>query len=170
LQSKSILGLFGIIMFVAGATLGSYLTSNDEVTPEPLNTAAIEQEVLNAFEQLISASKNLDTQAYFQLFDGQHFVGLGGNGSNWQSLEELRAIVESGFQAIERIDSLEFDRVKVSVIDEQTVLLINEYDQALTLKNGASIHAAGGGVQVWSKRKGEWKLISVSDSAKPSAN
>ncbi|MEM9663712.1 MAG: nuclear transport factor 2 family protein [Bacteroidota bacterium] len=129
----------------------------------------IAQEILAAFYSLVDASKTLDTTAYFSHFDEDRFVGLNSDGTNWNSFEDLRVLIEHGFAAIECIDELVFTNVNVSVLDTRTAVLVNEYVQSMTLKSGASIQIAGGGTQVWAKHSGPWKLVSVSASNKPNA-
>ncbi len=63
--------------------------------------------------------------------------------------------------------SLKFPNVNVSVIDDNTAILVNEFTQTVLLRNGTTYTASGGGTQVWSKRSGQWKLVSVSASNKP---
>lgn len=58
----------------------------------------------------------------------------------------------------------------MSVIDSYTAVLVNEFVQSMTLKDGSIINVSGGGSQVWSKRSGNWKIVSVSASDKPSAS
>jgi hypothetical protein len=130
----------------------------------------IKQEVLDSFESLVSAAKKLDSDLYFQHFDAEKFVGLNSDGTNWNSINDLTPLIVNGFDAIETIDSLNFTNVKVSVIDSYTVILVNEYVQSMTLKNGSIINVSGGGSQVWSKRSGNWKIVSVSASSKPNAS
>ena len=130
----------------------------------------IEQEVLESFESLVSASNKLDSELYFQHFDAEKFVGLNSDGTNWNSIHDLTPLIVNGFDAIETINSLNFTNVKVSVIDSYTVVLVNEFVQSMTLKDGSIINVSGGGSQVWSKRSGDWKIVSVSASDKPSAS
>ena len=128
----------------------------------------IKLEVMGAFKSLVDASEKLDSKLYFEHFDKGKFVGLNSDGTNWNSINDLSALITNGFDAIKTIDSLEFTNVNISVIDSYTAILVNEYVQSLTLKSGSDINLSGGGVQVWSKRSGEWKIVSVSASNKPS--
>ena len=132
--------------------------------------AHIKKEVLASFESLVKASKNLDSALYFDHFDTEKFVGLNSDGTNWNSINDLAPLITNGFEAIERITLLEFTNVKISVIDSYTAVLVNEYTQSIELKSGDVANAAGGGTQVWSKRSGKWKLVSVSASNKPSVS
>ncbi|GEA10251.1 nuclear transport factor 2 family protein [Alteromonas sp. KUL49] len=130
----------------------------------------LESEVLESFQSLVSASKNLDAESYFEHFDADKFVGLNSDGTNWNSMDELVPLIKFGFNSIREVTSLEFTNVKVSVIDDYTAILVNEFSQSMVLVNGDTINVSGGGTQVWSKRNGRWKLVSVSASNKPSAS
>lgn len=127
----------------------------------------VEREVLESFDQLVDSVHGLNTKAYFNLIDHDKFVGLNSDGSNWNSIDDLKALIEPGFATIAKVDSLNFNKVKVSVIDERTAILVNEYEQTIVLKDGNKVSSAGGGTQVWSKISGNWKLVSVSASQKP---
>ncbi len=134
------------------------------------NPTDIEKEVLASFKSLVDASKRLDAENYFKHFDADKFVGLNSDGTNWNSINELVPVVNMGFSSIKEVISLEFPNVQVSVIDDYTAILVNEYSQSMLLKNGTSYTASGGGTQVWSKRSGQWKLVSVSASNKPNVS
>lgn len=131
------------------------------------NPSAVEKEVLASFHSLVDASKQLDVDRYFQHFDADKFIGLNSDGTNWNSIEELSPLIAIGFDSIHTVTLLEFPNIKVSVVDDYTAILVNEYTQSMLLKNGTSITVSGGGTQVWSKRTGQWKLVSVSASNKP---
>ncbi|WP_196138714.1 nuclear transport factor 2 family protein [Aliikangiella sp. G2MR2-5] len=126
----------------------------------------IEREVRQSFDALVSASKALESKKYFDLIDAEKFIGLNADGSNWNSVDDLKALIEPGFNMVEKVDSIEFTNVKVSVIDQNTVILVNEYQQSLRLKNGEQYVDAGGGTQVWSKSTGKWLLVSISASSR----
>ena len=127
----------------------------------------VRQEVLASFESLVASSKALDTQTYFKHFDNEKFSGLDASGQNWNSIDDLRALIEPGFNAVTKVDSLQFNNVKVTVVDSRNAVLVNEFEQLLTLKSGDQISLAGGGVQVWHKADGNWLLVSVAASNKP---
>ena len=128
----------------------------------------INLEIRQSFDRLVEASKKLDSKRYFEFFDKDKFVGLNSDGKNWNSIDDLRKIVEPGFNAVDRVQFLVFTNIQVSVIDKNTAILVNEYEQEVVLKSGEVIDAAGGGTQVWSRESGEWKIVSVSSSIKPS--
>lgn len=130
----------------------------------------VEKEVLQSFDSLVVASKSLDADKYFRHFDAENFIGLNSDGFTWHSLDELKILIESGFRAIKKVESLQFKRVKLSIIDNNTVVLVNEFEQSMVLKDGSNVTVAGGGTQLWSKNSGAWKLVSISASNKSSPN
>ncbi|WP_185969166.1 YybH family protein [Aliiglaciecola sp. M165] len=131
------------------------------------NSKTLEKEVLESFRSLTDASQALDARSYFQHFDQDKFVGLNSDGTNWNSIDDLAPLINIAFDSIQEVISLEFLNVKVSIIDSYTAILVNEFSQSMLLKNGETINVSGGGTQVWSKRSGKWKLVSVSASNKP---
>lgn len=129
----------------------------------------LEAEVQSAFKSLYSAAKNLDADAYFSHFDKDKFTGLNADGTVWHDIESLEKIIRPGFNWVTRVDSLTFNNVKITLIDRKTAILVNEYEQHMTLKKGNPLFDAGGGTQVWSKHSGKWLLVSVSASSKAPA-
>ena len=127
----------------------------------------IDLEVRQSFGGLIEASKALDSQGYFDFFDSDKFIGLNSDGTNWNSISDLEIIIKSGCSAVDKVQSLIFTNVQVSVIDKSTAILVNEYEQEILLKTGELVIVAGGGTQVWSKKSGNWKIVSISSSNKP---
>lgn len=154
------------IVAVAGLLL-SCAPSNNRLTPTV--EAETERQVRHAFNGLVDASKSLDTLRYLSYVDAEHFVGLNANGTVWRSRDELSGSIQQAFDSIARVTSLDFTTVEISVIDDQTAVLVNEYEQALLLKTGETLRVAGGGAQVWSRATGDWKLVSISASNAPLA-
>lgn len=129
----------------------------------------VTQEVMHQFHRLVKAAEQRDISEYFNLVDMQKFVGLNSNGRNWNSAEELKSQLVDGFRAISAVNSLDFTNLNLSIIDQYTVVLVNEYQQMLTLTSGQIMAVKGGGTQVWSKRSGIWKLVSISSSLNDSS-
>lgn len=132
--------------------------------PMPEDTRQMEAEVIAAFRGLVEASKALDANRYLEYVDKEKFTGLGADGKVWHSRKNLETIVVSGFPMVDKIISLEFSNVKVTVINPSTAILVNEYQQTLLLKNKSIVKQAGGGTQVWSRSESGWKLVSISAS------
>jgi len=122
---------------------------------------------MDAFKGLVEASRSLDASRYLAYVDKEKFTGLGADGKVWHSIKNLEDIVVPGFPMIDRIVSLEFFNVKVTVINPSTAILVNEFKQTLLLKNRSIVKQAGGGTQVWSKSENGWKLVSISASSAP---
>jgi hypothetical protein len=130
----------------------------------PTNTEQIEAEVLDAFAGLVDASKALDSRRYFEYLDKDKFTGLSADGKAWHSIQDLENVVVPGFLMVQKIVRLEFRNVKVTVINPSTAILVNEYQQTILLKNGATVEQSGGGTQVWYKADNAWKLVSIAAS------
>lgn len=141
--------------------------SNEKMKLSEESKNNIKSEVRKSFEGLVEASKALDTKRYFEFIDEDKFSGLNADGTNWNSVDSLKVMIESGFNAVESIEFLEFTNVHITVIDLNTAILVNEYNQKILLKAGMSVNDAGGGTQVWSKTSGKWLLVSISASSKP---
>ncbi len=131
---------------------------------EPTNTEQIEAEVVEAFRGLVEASKALDADRYLAYIDKAKFTGSSAEGRTWQSIEGLEKLISSGFPMVDKIVSLEFSNVKVTVINQSTVILVNEFKQTILLKNKNIVKQSGAGTQVWSKSHDGWKLVSISAS------
>lgn len=127
----------------------------------------IESEVHDAFNGLVEASKSFDSDRYLEYFDKEKFSGLNADGTVWHSMKDFEALIRHGFSMVEKSESLEFYNVKITVINQTTAILVNEYKDSVQLKNGELFQQAGGGIQVWSKSNGTWKLVSVSASDIP---
>ncbi len=136
---------------------------------QQLSTAEIqrvETEVRQAFDELVAAANDLDIERYFGFFNHEKFIGLNADGTVWHSVEDLKKLIEPGFSSTVKIESLEFSQVRISVIDSNTAVLVNEFSQVMELQNGYEVTSQGGGAQVWSKSTGQWQLVSVSASNK----
>lgn len=129
-----------------------------------INTEYIEGEVLEAFRGLVDASEALDSNRYFEYINKDKFTGLSADGKVWHTFGDLKNVISTGFQMIERIISLEFSNIKVTIVDPSTAILVNEFKQTLLLKDTGTVRQAGGGTQVWYKSGGAWKLVSISAS------
>jgi len=131
---------------------------------KPVNNTQIESEVLEAFKGLSEAAESLDTERYFEFFDKDKFTGLNADGRVWHSFDNFEMLISAGFPMIKRSLSLEFNNVKVTVINPTTAILVNEYRHSILLRNGDVAKQLGGGTQVWSKYNNVWKLVSISAS------
>lgn len=149
-----------VILWVLSLSIGCK-ASNLELD----NKNQIEAEVNKAFEGLVEAAKSLDSSRYFEFFDRENFTGLNADGKVWHSIKSLESIILPGFQMVEKTISLDFRNVKITVINQTTAILVNEYDQTILLKSGEIIKQSGGGTQVWHQIDSTWKLVSVSSSS-----
>lgn len=122
-------------------------------------------EIEAAFDGLVAAPKSLDVDRYLEYFDQARFTGLNEDGTVVHSLGEFARHYSAPL--IERYHSLEFSRVKITVLNSSTAVLVNEYTAQIVLKTGERIEAAGAGTQVWGLVDDDWRLVSVSSSSQP---
>jgi len=135
------------------------------VTLEAIDKKQIEADVLDTFNALVKSAETFDTPKYLAFFDKDKFTGLSQDGTVWHSFKDFELLISSGFPMMDRTISLEFTKVKVTVINATTAVLVNQYQHSMLLKSGDKVQQAGGGTQVWSKSNDAWKLVSVSASA-----
>lgn len=124
----------------------------------------IKAEVYQAFQELVEASQELNFDRYLRSFNLEKFSGLHANGTVMHSISDLVQTYRPGFEMVEKVESLEFNNVKITVLNKTTAILVNEYQDVSLLKTGERIEGKGGGTQVWAKSSGGWKLVSVSSS------
>jgi hypothetical protein len=160
------LGINNLTKFVVVTIFLIIASGCSSINMNSTNSNKLESEVLDAFRGLVAASESLDSDRYFEFFDKEKFTGLNADGSVWHSFENMEVLISSGFPQIERSITLEFNNVKVTIINPITAILVNEYSQSILLKSGDIVKQSGGGTQVWSKTDGAWKLVSVSASQK----
>ena len=127
--------------------------------------AAVRAQIENRFDALVEAVKSLDTDRYFSFFDQARFSGLAGDGTTWHSFEEFASIMRPAFESVTAFERLEFSRVKITVLDSTTAILVNEFQDEIALQGGDLMRDAGGGVQVWKLTDGEWLVASVASVA-----
>ena len=125
------------------------------------------RQVSDSFDRLVAASKSFDFDRYLAFFDKDKFSGLNGNGTVTHSLADFERIYRPQFSVPQSYESLDFNKVKITIINRTTAILVNEFHARVLLKTGEVVPAAGGGTQVWSKSSGVWKLVNVSSSARP---
>ncbi|MDA8017939.1 MAG: nuclear transport factor 2 family protein [Thermoanaerobaculia bacterium] len=130
---------------------------------------SVTEAVQHAFHGLAQAARALDHDRYFQHFDQAVFTALNADGTVTHSFEAFARDYRQQADFVQAYRSLDFHRVKITVIDAQTAVLVNEYRAQVILKSGQVVDAEGAGTQLWSRRTGTWKLVSVSSSAKPSS-
>ena len=127
---------------------------------------AIEDAIKSRFDGLARAAQSLNIAAYRAFFDEAYFTALNADGTVTHNLDSFLKSYAVGTDSIEFYQSLAFSNVKVTVLNDTTAILVNEYKANLLLKNGMTVEAEGAGSQVWSFSDGEWFLVSVASSAK----
>jgi ketosteroid isomerase-like protein len=127
--------------------------------------AQIEREVRAAFQGLAEAAEALDHDGYLAYFNREQYTSLNNDGTVTHDFATFSKDYLAQIAAVDRYESLTFDRVKVDVIHRDTAILVNEFKAVVFLTHGQRIEAAGGGTQVWARHgDGPWRLVSVSGS------
>ncbi|NNE98911.1 MAG: nuclear transport factor 2 family protein [Pyrinomonadaceae bacterium] len=135
-----------------------------------VNENEIKKSINRSFRDLQEAAKSLDVDRYTSFIAREKFTFLNEDGTVFHSFDDFKKLYSEGIASVERYDSLEFDRVKITVIDQSNAVLVNEFKAVLKLKSGEVLPTGGAGTQVWSKIKGDWKLVNISSSSKPRKN
>lgn len=130
----------------------------------PGSGQSIEVQLNARFRSLVDAAQSLDHDAYLRHFDPHLFTSLNENGTVTHSFDTFQKDYLAGVETIRAYQQLEFKNVKVSIIDPQHAVLVNEYSSTVELKNGSVLEFAGAGTQVWHKSDGAWLLVNVSSS------
>lgn len=150
---SAILALLPILLSACGQPAAS------ETSPDQ-----IESEILARFDSLRKSAQSLDHPAYLAHFDRENFSLLRADGTIEEAFGPFEEEYTSAMAGVSTYRSLEFGKVVVRILDEDTATLANEYSAELILADGSVVEAAGGGLQVWQKRDGTWRLASVASS------
>jgi len=127
----------------------------------------IVESVERAFAGLAEAAKSLDVDKYVEFFDKEKFTALNEDGTVTHTFEEFIETYLGQISSVKEYQSLEFLNVKITVVNANTAILVNEFKAKVVLKSGDVIAAGGAGTQVWAESDGNWRLVSVSSSSKP---
>ena len=119
-----------------------------------------ETRVCANFHNMVEDAERLDADAVLEHFWADGFTAaLAGelirDFPGWA--DGYRALLDTT-EALERV---EFPEVVVRTIADDTILLLNTYDQQIRMQSGAVIEATGFGTQVWVRRDGEWRIVHI---------
>lgn len=145
-----------------------FLSACDRLAPPmtKVDEDAIRDAITQSFDGLAKAVTSLNSDRYYEFFDSNKFTSLNEDGTVTHSFKEFQKTYDAQVPYIKEYKALEFSNVKITVVDKNTAILVNEYEVEVLLQSGDLVTAAGGGLQVWSNTTGEWKLVSVSSSPK----
>jgi hypothetical protein len=155
-----------LLVLITTAATALFIVSCTSRTAKVQDEAAIRDSVNGAFKSLAEAAKSLDSEKYLSHFDRRKFTSLNEDGTVTHSFDEFAKVYVKQTESIAKYKSLEFDDVKITVVNESTAILVNTYIADVLLKSGQSVTASGAGTQVWTKNGDFWKLVSVSSSAR----
>ncbi len=127
---------------------------------------AIHDAISQSFDGLVEAVTSLNVDRYYEFIDTDKYTGLNEDGTVTHTFMEFKKIYDAQIPYIKEYRSLEFSNVKITVIDKNTAILVNEYEAEVLLQSGDVVTGSGAGTQVWSNTTGQWKLVSLSGSTK----
>ncbi len=155
-----------ITLLTLACTIFLSACSQQVVSLSKAEELEIHETVNQSFLGLVAAVKSLNAHSYYNYFDADKFTSLNEDGTVTHSFKEFKDAYDRQLPLIKKYKSLEFSNVKITVIDKNTAILVNEYDAEIVLQSGDSVFASGAGTQVWSHAATQWKLVSVSSSTK----
>ena len=147
-----------LLLFVLSAC------SSDTQPLSEAEKAQVREEVLQSFDSLVEAAQSLEAEPYFAFFAQDRFTGTL-DGSVLSSFDELEGMYTQYLPEIKGYLSLDFSKVKVTVIDRDAAVLVNEFSERIVVASGDTLAIEGSGLQVWVREVSEWKLISISGSS-----
>ncbi|UTW54566.1 nuclear transport factor 2 family protein [Kordiimonas sp. SCSIO 12610] len=154
------------LFFISSACILAALPAQAQNCQE-VPDQTIKATINKSFTDLAGAVKSLDSDKYFSFFDKDRYTALNSDGTVTHSFDVFQNSFNQQFQYIKAYNELNFQNVKITVLDCKTAVLVNEYSAKITLQSNQSITAEGAGTQIWSKAKGDWKLVHVASSQKP---
>ena len=131
-----------------------------------IDKTVIHNEVDQAFRRLVDSILSMDIEQYFSFFDHELYTALNANGSVTHSFKMFSDLFREQINYVEAYKALSFHNVKITVLDDKSAVLVNEFEAKVHLKEGQVISTAGAGTQVWSKHSGTWKLVHVANAEK----
>ena len=122
--------------------------------------------VNQAFDELATVAKSLNTDAYLNCLDKDNFTALNPDGSVTHSFEDFATTYRQQIAFCRQYNSLVFDNVKITPINATTAILVNQFTAEVVLESGDVVISKGAGTQVWTLSNDLWKLVSISSSIK----
>lgn len=156
--------LMGATVALTLVTTAPVLASRSEPGSDDCqNSAALsadEARVCGNFHNMVEDARRLDADAVLDHFWSDGFTAaLAGelvrDFPGWAG--DYRALLST----TESLDRVDFPQVVVRTITEDTILLLNTYDQRIVLQSGDVLEPTGYGTQVWVRREGEWRIIHI---------
>tara|TARA_R110000868_G_scaffold102686_2_gene282936 strand:- start:15757 stop:16266 length:510 start_codon:yes stop_codon:yes gene_type:complete len=148
-----------LVLALAAPVEASIETGPDDCAEQQV-LSTDEQTVCSRFHEMVAAAQRVETDAVFGFFQPDGFsAALSGRlYSDWSAwAQEYRESVA----AIASFDRMKFPEVRVRTIAPDTILLLNTYDEQVTLQDGSVHQLTGFGTQVWTRQTGDWRIVHI---------
>lgn len=155
--------LVSLLAWIGVGLLGA-CTESPSLSDEERDAIAVD--VRGAFDRLADAAVALDHDLYLGHFDRDRFTALL-EGEVVASFDEFETAYREGTAAIESYVDLDFDPIRVTVLDRNAAILVNGFSETLALTSGDTLALEGGGTQVWNRTADGWRLVHVAGSTRP---
>jgi len=118
----------------------------------------IEKEITLIFDKSIKAGEELDVTRISENINDSLKTGFIDNGFYFKSFEELMVGFKSGIQGLES-QKMNIDTKKITVLSENNALLTAHGNYSIKVVDGRILTGKFAWTFVYSKIKGEWKVI-----------
>jgi len=118
----------------------------------------IENEIALIFDKSIKAGEKLDVTGISESINDSLKTGFIDNGFYFKSFEELMVGFKSGIQGLE-YQKMNIDTKKITVLSENNALLTAHGSSSIKVVDGRILTGVFAWTFVYSKIKGEWKVI-----------
>ena len=116
------------------------------------------REINQLFDKSIKAGEELDVTRISENVNDSLKTGFIDNGFYFKSFEELMVGFKSGIQGLE-YQKMNIDTKKITVLSENSVLLTAHGNYSVKVVDGRILTGEFAWTFVYSKIKGEWKVI-----------
>ncbi len=118
----------------------------------------IKEEILNVFKQSIAAGEALDVEQIYASTNDSLQTGFIENGVYFNTFEELMVGFKARIQGIAH-QKMTLETIKITVLSEDHALLTSHGNFVAKLVDGRQLNGAFAWSFVYSKVKGNWKVI-----------
>lgn len=119
-----------------------------------------EQQVCANFHNMVEDAIRLDVDAVLEHFQPEGYSAALA-GTLYRDYDSWAPVYRRDLGAVARIDHLEFPEVSVHTINTDTILLLNTYEETITLRSGEQVDLSGYGTQIWTRVGGVWRMIHI---------
>ena len=160
MKKKHMLGVTVTLALALTAPVEARLNPGSNACADPIDLSADERTVCVRFSEMAEAARALDADAVLDFFQPEGFSAVLA-GEVYSGFAPWSRLYRDSLGPVARIDRMEFPDVELRTISADTIILINTYDEEITLDDGTRLELTGFGSQTWVRRDGDWRIIHV---------